>query len=158
MANLNRTLSIGNLTRDPELRSTPKGTPVTEISLAINRYRVDDEGHKSEEVTYVDVTLWGRLAEIGAQYLKKGNSVFVEGRLQLDTWDDKQSGQKRSKLRVVAENLQLLTKREESQAASSGAPAAPGPPRPAVPQRSQPVPTPKVNPKVVIDPELDDPF
>jgi single-strand DNA-binding protein len=121
MANLNKCLLIGNLTRDPDLRYTPKGTPITEISLAINRYRTDDEGHKSEETTFVDVTLWARLAEIAAQYLKKGSPVCLVGRLQLDTWDDKQTGQKRSKLRVVGENLQLLqsVNRQDSNAASS---------------------------------------
>jgi single-strand DNA-binding protein len=108
MANLNRVLLIGNLTRDPEIRYTPKGTPVADIGLAINRVLPTDEGEHREEVTYVDVVLWGRTAEIAGQYLKKGRSVFIEGRLQLDTWDDKQTGQKRSRLRVVAENMQML--------------------------------------------------
>jgi single-strand DNA-binding protein len=108
MANLNRVLLIGNLTRDPEVRYTPKGTPVAEISLAINRTTQSESGEKKEEVTYVDVTLWARLAEIAGEYLKKGRPAFIEGRLQLDTWDDKQTGQKRSRLRVVAESLQLL--------------------------------------------------
>src|ERR1700731_4394649 len=108
MANLNRVLLIGNLTRDPELRYTPKGTAVTEIGLAVNRVYSGEDGEKKEEVTFVDVTLWGRQAEVAQEYLKKGRPVFIEGRLQLDTWDDKQSGQKRSRLRVVAENMQML--------------------------------------------------
>ena len=98
MPNLNRVLLIGNLTRDPEVRYTPKGTAVAEMSLAINRYTQTEGGEKKEEVTFVDVTLWARLAEISGEYLKKGKPVFIEGRLQLDTWDDKQTGQKRSRL------------------------------------------------------------
>jgi single-strand DNA-binding protein len=107
MANLNRVFLIGNLTRDPEIRYTPKGTAVADIGMATNRIISSEEGERREEVTYVDVVLWGRLAEIAEQYLKKGRPVFIEGRLQLDSWDDKQTGQKRSRLRVVAENLQL---------------------------------------------------
>jgi single-strand DNA-binding protein len=107
MPSLNRVFLIGSLTRDPELRYTPKAVPVAEIFLAINRYRTDDEGRKFEEVTYVDVILWARLAEIALQYLRKGSPVFIAGRLQLDQWDDKATGQKRSQLRVVGENLQL---------------------------------------------------
>jgi single-strand DNA-binding protein len=112
MANLNRVLLIGNLTRDPEVRYTPKGTAVADISLAINRFLQSDDGERKEEVTYVDVTLWARLAEISGEYLKKGKPVFIEGRLQLDTWDDKQTGQKRSRLRVIAESMQLLGARD----------------------------------------------
>jgi single-strand DNA-binding protein len=122
MANLNRVLLIGNLTRDPEVRYTPKGTAVTEIGLAINRVYSGEDGEKKEEVTFVDVTLWARQAEIAGQYLKKGRPVFIEGRLQLDSWDDKQTGQKRSRLRVVAENLQLLGSRQDAEGSS----AAPG--------------------------------
>jgi single stranded DNA-binding protein len=95
MANLNKVFLIGNLTRDPDVRYTPKGTAVADLGLAINRTWTDDEGQKKEETTFVDVTLWGRTAEIAQQYLKKGNPAFVEGHLQLDTWDDKQTGQKR---------------------------------------------------------------
>lgn len=124
MANLNRVLLIGNLTRDPEVRYTPKGTAVTDIGMAINRVFTSEDGERREEVTYVDVVLWARLAEIAGQYLKKGRPVFIEGRLQLDTWDDKQTGQKRSRMRVVAENLQLLGSRE-----SEGGPTGPAPAR-----------------------------
>src|SRR2546422_10909052 len=103
MANFNKVLLMGNLTRDPEVRYTPKGTAVAAIGLAVNRVWTTDTGEKKEEVTFVDVDLWSRNAEIAGQYLHKGSPLFVEGRLQLDTWDDKQTGQKRSKIKVVAE-------------------------------------------------------
>ena len=145
MANLNRVLLIGNLTRDPEIRYTPKGTAVAEIGIAVNRVFSGEDGEKREEVTFVDVTLWSRLAEIAEQYLKKGRSVFIEGRLQLDSWDDKQTGQKRSRLRVVGENLQMLGSRSEGEpGGTGGAPA---------PRRSGPAPAPRPNPPR--DPDLD---
>jgi len=122
MANLNRVLLIGNLTRDPEVRYTPKGTAVAEIGLAVNRIYSGEDGEKKEETTFVDVTLWARQAEVAGQYLKKGRPVFIEGRLQLDTWDDKQTGQKRSRLRVVSENLQLLGSRQEGDTSSPAPP------------------------------------
>ena len=108
MASFNKVILLGNLTRDPEVRYTPKGTAVTELGMAVNRVYTAENGEKREETTFVDVTLWGRTAEIAGEYLRKGRPVFIEGRLQLDTWDDKQSGQKRSKLKVVGEGLQLL--------------------------------------------------
>ncbi len=112
MASLNKVMLIGNLTRDPEVKYTPKGTAVAEIAIAINRNYTGADGQKKEEVTFIDVTLWERLAEIAGEYLKKGRPVFIEGRLQLDTWDDKATGQKRSRLRVRAEQMQLLGSRE----------------------------------------------
>ena len=108
MANLNKVMLIGNLTRDPELRYTPKGTAVAEITLAINRNWTNEQGQKQEDTTFVEVTLWSRNAEIAQQYLTKGSPCYVEGRLQLDSWDDKESGKKRSKLRVIGENFQFL--------------------------------------------------
>lgn len=108
MANLNKVQLIGNLTRDPEVKYTPKGMAVTELGMAINRHYTPDGGERREETTFVDVTLWGKQAELAGQYLKKGRPVYIEGRLQLDSWEDKQSGQKRSKLRVVGENMQFL--------------------------------------------------
>jgi single-strand DNA-binding protein len=111
MANLNKVMLMGNLTRDPEVRYTPKGTAVAELGLAINRVYSAENGEKREETTFVDVTLWGRTAEIAGEYLKKGRPVFIEGRLQLDSWDDKQTGQKRSKLKVVGEGMQLIGSR-----------------------------------------------
>ena len=108
MASVNKVILIGNCTRDPEVRYTPKGTAVTDLGLAINRYYTADNGEKREETTFVDVTLWGRTAEVAGEYLGKGKPVFVEGRLQMDSWDDKNTGQKRSKLKVVGDNIQLL--------------------------------------------------
>lgn len=108
MANLNKVMLIGNLTRDPELRFTPKGTAVADIAIAINRIWNNEAGQRQEETTFVDVTLWGRQAELAQQYLTKGRGIYVEGRLQMDTWDDKTTGQKRSKLKVIGENLQFL--------------------------------------------------
>jgi single-strand DNA-binding protein len=108
MASFNKVILLGNLTRDPEVRYTPKGSAVCDLGIAINRQYTLDSGEKREEVTFVDVVLWSRLAEIAGEYLKKGRPIFIEGRLQLDTWDDKQSGQKRSKLRVIGETMQLL--------------------------------------------------
>src|SRR6201988_4326233 len=120
MANFNKVILVGNLTRDPEVRYTPKGSAVADIALAINRNYTLDSGEKREEVTYVDVVLWARLAEIAGEYLKKGRPVFIEGRLQMDSWDDKQTGQKRTKLRVVGESMQLLGGRP----GATGAPEA----------------------------------
>ena len=108
MANVNKVMLLGNITRDLEVRYTPKGTAVCDLGMAVNRIRTGDNGERIEEVTYVDVTLWGRQAELAGQYLSKGRSVFIEGRLQLDHWDDKQTGQKRSRLRVVGENMQFI--------------------------------------------------
>ena len=120
MASFNKVILLGNLTRDPEVRYTPKGSAVCDLGIAINRSYTLDSGEKREEVTYVDVVLWARLAEIAGEYLKKGRPVFIEGRLQLDTWDDKQSGQKRSKLRVIGETMQLLGGRPPGAAGGGG--------------------------------------
>jgi single-strand DNA-binding protein len=138
MANLNRVLLIGNLTRDPEVRYTPKGTAVADIGLAVNRIYSAEDGEKKEETTFVDVTLWGRQAEVAGQYLKKGRPVFIEGRLQLDTWDDKQTGQKRSRLRVVSENMQLLGSRPESEGSPSPGTVRRGPGPGAPAQKPEP--------------------
>ena len=119
MANLNKVMLIGNLTRDPELRYTPKGTAVAEIGLAINRVWNNEQGQKQEETTFVEVTLWSRQAELAQQYLTKGNPVYIEGRLSLDTWDDKTTGQKRSKLKVIGENLQFLPTGNKSNSGGS---------------------------------------
>lgn len=108
MANVNKVILVGTLTRDPEVKYTPKGSAVAELGLAINRHYSTESGEKREEVTFVDVTLWGKTAELAGQYLTKGRQLYVEGRLQLDTWEDKQSGQKRSKLRVVGESMQFI--------------------------------------------------
>ena len=108
-ANFNRVILIGNLTRDPEVKYLPSGSAVAEISLAINRSFTDkNTNERKEETTYVEVTLWARLAELAGEYLAKGRPVMIEGRLQLDSWEDKATGQKRSKLRVVGETMQFL--------------------------------------------------
>src|SRR6476620_1646596 len=120
MASYNKVFLLGNLTRDPEVRYTPKGSAVADLGIAVNRQYTLDNGEKREEVTFVDVTLWGRQAEVAGEYLKKGRSVFIEGRLQLDTWDDKQSGQKRSKLKVVGEGLQLIGSRPGASGSGGG--------------------------------------
>src|SRR5919108_5636408 len=131
MAYLNSVHLMGNLTRDPEVRHTPKGTAVCDISIAINRLLTDDgSGERREETTYVDVTLWGKTAENAGKYLTKGRSVFVDGRLALETWEDKQSGQKRSKLKVVAESLQFLPSKAPGQA-QEATPEAPTEAKPA---------------------------
>lgn len=108
MPSFNKVILMGNLTRDPELRYTPKGTAVATVGLAINRKWKDESGHEKEEVTFVDVTGFGRTAEVMSQYLKKGAPLHVEGRLKLDQWDDRQTGQKKSKLGVVVESFQFL--------------------------------------------------
>jgi len=159
MASLNKVMLIGNLTRDPEIKYTPKGTAIADIGLAVNRNYTTESGEKREEVTFIDVTLWGRTAEIVGEYCKKGRPIFIEGRLQLDTWDDKQTGQKRSKLKVVADNIQLLGGREggaggggggggeENEGRSEGGrPQARPASRPAPPQKRPPT-----------DPDLDVP-
>lgn len=113
MASFNKVILVGNLTRDPEVRYVPSGKAVAEIGLAVNSSWFDKQSNtRKEEVTFVDVTLWGRTAEIAGEYLSKGRPVLIEGRLQLDTWEDKTSGQKRSKLRVVCESMQMLGSRE----------------------------------------------
>src|SRR4030088_786482 len=119
MARFNKVSLLGNLPRDPEIRYTPKGSAVCDLGLAVNRVYTLDSGEKREEVTFVDVVLWARLAEIAGEYLKKGRPVFIEGRLQMDSWDDKQTGQKRSKLRVVGETMQLLGSRPTAAAGAA---------------------------------------
>jgi single-strand DNA-binding protein len=108
MAGFNKVILMGNLTRDPELRYTPKGTAIAKLGLAVNRVWRNEAGEQKEEVTFVDVDAFGRQAETIGQYLKKGRPILVEGRLRLDTWDDKQSGQKKSKLGVVLESFQFV--------------------------------------------------
>jgi single-strand DNA-binding protein len=109
----NKVILLGNLTRDPEMRYTPKGQAIAQIGLAVNRKWKNESGQEQEEVTFIDVTAWGKQAEVLAQYLKKGNPLFVEGRLKLDQWDDKTTGQKRSKLGVVMESFQFIGGKKE---------------------------------------------
>ena len=108
MAYLNKVFLIGNLTRDPELRVTPKGTSICQFGLAVNRQFKDESGAMRDETTFVDIEAWGKQGELVSKYLTKGSPCFVEGRLRLDQWEDKQSGQKRSRLKVVLDNVQFL--------------------------------------------------
>ncbi len=108
MANLNKVMLIGNLTRDPELRVTPKGTAICTFSLAVNRKFKDESGGEREEVTYVDIEAWGKSGENISKYCTKGRPLFVEGRLRLDQWEDKTTKEKRSRMKVVCENFQFL--------------------------------------------------
>ncbi len=126
VASFNKVILLGNLTRDPEVRYTTGGTAVCDLTLAINHNYTDKRSNeRKEEVSFIDVTLWGRTAEIAGEYLAKGRPVMIEGRLQQDKWDDKETGQKRSKLKVVADSMQLLGGRGE------GGPAGGAPNRPA---------------------------
>ena len=108
MPNFNKVILAGNLTRDPELRYTPKGVAIAKLGLAINRNWTTETGEKKEETTFVDVDAFGRQAEVIGQYLKKGRPILIKGRLRLDQWDDKQTGQKRSRLGVVLEGFSFL--------------------------------------------------
>jgi single-strand DNA-binding protein len=121
MASFNKVILIGNLTRDPQVKYTTGGTAVAEIGLAVNRSWFDKQSNsRREETTFIDVTLWGRTAEIAGEYLAKGRQVLIEGRLQTDSWDDKDTGQKRYKLKVVAENMTMLGSRGDGGASSRG--------------------------------------
>jgi len=155
MANLNKVMLIGNLTRDPEIKYTPKGSAVADIALAVNRNYTLENGEKREETTFVDIVLWGRLAEIAGEYLKKGRPVYIEGRLQLDSWDDKQTGQKRTKMRVVGEGLQLLGSRGDGGGGGGGGGGGePGGGHSSPPQRSQST-KPPVSKRPPADPDLE---
>lgn len=121
-ASYNRVILAGNLTRDPELRYIPSGTAVTEIGLAVNDRRKNSNGEWVEDTAFIDVTLWGRTAEIASEYLSKGSNILIEGRLKFDTWETN-DGQKRSKLRVVGERMQMLGGRGGGGGGGRGAPA-----------------------------------
>lgn len=133
MANYNKVLLMGNLTRDPELRYTPKGQAVAKLGLAVNRRYTTETGEAREETTFVDIDAWGKQAEVICQYCKKGKPLFVEGRLKLDQWDDKATGQKRSALRVVLEGFQFVG--APTGEGGGGAGLARPPARPAAVQR-----------------------
>jgi single-strand DNA-binding protein len=149
MANFNRVILAGNLTRDPELRYTPKGTAIARIGMAINRTWKTETGETKEEVTFVDVDAFGRQAEVIAQYMKKGRPFLLEGRLKLDQWEDKNTHQKQSKLRVVLDSFSFIDSRADaggggSSGGGGGEPARPRPPAPvagpaaAAPEPSEP--------------------
>lgn len=132
MASFNRVILVGNITRDIELKYTTGGTAVCELGLAVNDRRKNASGEWVEETTFVDVTAWGRTAEVCNEYLGKGAPVLIEGRLKLDQWE--QDGQKRSKLRVVCERMQMLGNRDSGGSQSSGSTA--GQQRQASPSRT----------------------
>lgn len=127
MASFNKVILLGNLTRDPELRYTPKGQAVARLGLAVNRSYKTDTGETREEVTFIDIDAWGKQAELIGQYLRKGSPLFVEGRLKLDQWDDKNSGQKVSKLRVVMETFQFVGSPRSGDGGSGSAAPPPSP-------------------------------
>lgn len=131
MANFNKVILAGNLTRDPELRYTPKGTAVARITLAVNRTYTGEDGQKKEEVSFVDVDVWGRQAEVIAQYMKKGRPLLVEGRLKQDTWEDKNTKQKQSKLKVVLESFSFIDSNRGDAAGGASAPSRAAAPAPA---------------------------
>jgi single-strand DNA-binding protein len=122
MASFNKVVLVGNVTRDPELRYIASGTAVTDIGLAVNDRRKTATGEWVEETTFVDVTLWGRTAEVAGEYVTKGSPLLIEGRLKLDTWE--KDGKKNSKLRVVCERMQLLGGRGEGARGGAGAAGA----------------------------------
>jgi single-strand DNA-binding protein len=179
MAQLNKVFLMGNLTRDPELRRLTNGTAVTDLGLALNRTFTGKDGEKREEVVFIDVTVWDRQAETCCQYLKKGRAVHVEGFLKMDSWDDKTTGEKRTKLKVQADRVQFLDRKEEGGSggmASDDEYAAPAP-REAAPRRpmnseprapgngparggysnnSTPAPSPRRAPAPPVDSDTDD--
>ncbi|MEP3479837.1 MAG: single-stranded DNA-binding protein [Fuerstiella sp.] len=150
MASFNKVILLGNLTRDPEVRYTAGGSAVTEVSLAVNRQWTDRQtNERKEEVTFVEVTLWGRTAEVAGEYLSKGRPCLIEGRLQLDRWEDKETGKNRSKLKVVGETLQLLSGKSDNDGGSGGGAPSSGysKPAPAAPrQQSAPAAQPAAPP------------
>lgn len=113
MASYNKVILAGNLTRDPEVRVTPKGTSICQFGLAINRKFKLESGESRDEVTFVDCEAWGKTGELVGKYLNKGRGALVEGRLKLDEWEDKTSGQKRQRLKVVVEQVQFLGSGQE---------------------------------------------
>jgi len=135
MPSLNKVLLMGNLTRDPELRVTPKGTPICQFSLAINRQFKMESGESREEVIYVDVEAWGKQGETIAKYLTKGRPLYVEGRLRLDQWEDKNTKEKRSRMKVVLEQFQFLG---DSRGGAPGGGAHAGSSEPGIDQTASP--------------------
>ena len=147
MASFNKVIIAGNLTRDPELRYTPKGTAIASFGMAINRKWKSESGETKEEVAFVDVEAWDRQAEVVAQYFKKGRPILVEGRLKFDQWEDKNTHQKRSKLSVRLESFSFIDTKHADDGVPSDAPrarpaaapaAAADAPAPAEPEASEP--------------------
>src|ERR1035437_4786674 len=151
MANFNRVILAGNLTRDPELRYTPKGTAIASFGLAINRKWKSETGEVKEEVCFVDVEAWDRQAEVVAQYFKKGRPILVEGRLKFDQWEDKNTHQKQSKLKVRLETFSFIDTKGADDGVPSEAPRA----RPAAPAAA-PADAPAAAEPEASEPEQDD--
>jgi single-strand DNA-binding protein len=151
MPNLNKVMLMGNLTRDPEIKYTPKGMAIAVFGIAVNRVWSNEAGEKQEEVTFIDIEMFGRKAEVVGEYFKKGKPIYIEGRLKLDQWDDKTTGKKMSKLRVVGETFEFLGSREGGGGGGGGEPGegrpqSRPPGRPAAPPQRPPA-----------DPDLDAP-
>lgn len=157
MASFNKVIIMGNLTRDPEMRYTPKGTAVARLAIAVNRRYTTESGEAKEEVTFVDVDAWGKQAEVIAQYCRKGSALLVEGRLKLDQWDDKATGQKRSRLGVVLEGFQFVgARREDGGGAPGGGGVVPPPTAGSRPAPARPAPPTSASSPAAPDP-LDGP-
>ena len=139
MASFNKVILAGNLTRDPELRYTPKGSAVAKIGLAVNRTWKTEAGETKEEVSFIEIEAWGRQAEVIAQYMRKGRPLLVEGRLKQDTWEDKNTHQKQSKLKGVLEGFSFID--------SKGTDAGPAPAPGEAPRRPAPAAKPPVSPE-----------
>ncbi|MGA2583648.1 MAG: single-stranded DNA-binding protein [Tepidisphaeraceae bacterium] len=154
MANVNRVILIGNLTRDPQLKYLPSQTPVVEFGLATNRKFKSATGEDREEVCFVDCSAFGRSAEVINQYCQKGKQLYVEGRLKYDQWEDKQGGGKRSKLSVVVENFQFLGGPRDSGGAPPDAGGEESRPAPARPARQQPSAPPAQQPPFSEEPQF----
>lgn len=146
MANFNKVYLIGNLTRDPELRVTPKGTSICQFGIAVNRQFKDESGAMRDDTTFVDIEAWGKQGETISKYCTKGRPLFIEGRLKLDQWEDKASGQKRSKLKVVLEGFQFLGGGQREGGGGGEYDQSPAPERHSPPPRSSaPRPAPVEN-------------
>jgi len=158
MPNLNKVMLMGNLTRDPEIKYTPKGMAIASFGIAVNRVWSNEAGEKQEEVTFIDIEMFGRKAEVVGEYFKKGKPIYVEGRLKLDSWDDKTSGQKKSKLKIIGETFEFLGGRDGAPGGGGGGGGggeySGGESRPARPASRPTAPPPKRAPA---DPDLDAP-
>ncbi len=141
-SSFNKVILMGNLTRDPELRVTPSGANICKIGLAVNRSFTGQDGERKEEVTFVDCDAFGKQAETISRWMSKGKGILIEGRLRLDQWEDRQSGQSRSKLGVVIENFTFVGGRGDGTDSEGGQQAGyenvTPPPRPSAPQRPAP--------------------
>src|SRR5436305_1298366 len=158
MPSLNKVLLMGNLTRDPELRVTPKGTPICQFGLAINRQFKMESGETREEVIFVDIEAWGKQGETIAKYVTKGRPLYVEGRLRLDQWEDKNTKEKKSRMKVVLEQFQFLGDSRGGGGGGGGASAVaePGIDQTATPERHSPPPRPGATAKPGATENLDE--